>query len=47
MIVLYMPLCHTSIKNGVLMTRENIYNIVSEKKSLIKILCVHYDSNFV
>lgn len=31
-----MPSCHTSIKNGVLMTRETIYNIVSENKAWSK-----------
>lgn len=35
-----------SIKNGVLKIYKAIYNIVGEK-SLIKILCIYYDLNFV
>lgn len=43
--VLYVLWCHTSIKNGVLMTQKTVYNILIKKND--PNLCVHYDYNFL
>lgn len=38
--VLYVLYCHTSILNGVSMTYETVYNILSEKKHDQIIACI-------